>query len=95
MALAIPSEAERILEAAEARARRFMACREVPHPPAKRNHSKRHSENRERSHRDAMKARKGQRALTEHNARQQAVREAVRAYYAGEVPDLSAIAHLL
>jgi hypothetical protein len=91
----IPSEADRILQSAAARAARRMQGPEVPLPKKARNHGKRHSTNRERSYEARQKAADSARKIAENIARDRLVRDTVAAYYRGEVPDLSSIAHLL
>jgi len=88
----VPSEAERILEAAEARAyRRARSGPEVPSPPSARNHSKRHSVNRERSREERQRVARARKNAAEAQLRRQQYNAVVRAYYAGETTDLSAL----
>lgn len=61
----------------------------VPSPPSSRNHKKRHSVNRERSREDRAKARKAKLTQAANAAAKQRHKMIVRAYFAGELPDLS------
>ena len=67
----------------------------LPAPKAKRTHGKRHSVNRERSHDDRAKAARQAAKQAAANATHRQIKDAMRAYYRGEIPDLSSIAPLL
>lgn len=91
-----PSEVDRIVEAALARRKRLA----VFAPPAFRptghgSHKKRHSVNRERSHEAAARNIAADKKRKAAEARRALVVETIRAYFRGEVGDLSRIAHLL
>ncbi len=55
--------------------------------PKRRNHPKRHGENRERSRADAAKAARGAKLAAEHAILYGAYIEAVRAYWRGEIDE--------
>lgn len=88
------NEADFIADCARARRKRLARFERPAHIPARkpnRNHSKRHSENKERSYRDrakAAKAKKAQQAYITEYKRRSAI---MRAYFAGEIADLSAL----
>lgn len=87
----VAAEADRLIESAVARRKRLAAqgAFDTPPPPPKRKHPKRHSVNRER----AMAARAKAKRIAAKLAAQRDERERrmarVRAYFAGERPDLS------
>jgi len=93
--ISIPTEAERIVQAAAARAyRRSRSGPEVLCHPSARNHKKRHSVNRERSREDRQKVARARKNAAEAQLRRQQYAAAMRAYYAGETPDLSALSRI-
>lgn len=57
----------------------------------RRNHKKRHSENKERSFREREKAKKVKAAQTEFLRVRRKVSAIMRAYFAGDEPDLRAL----
>lgn len=65
--------------------------RQVPNPPQARNHKKRHSVNRERSFEQRAKALATKKRVAENLERRQKIKAVMRAYYAGEVADLSGL----
>jgi hypothetical protein len=91
----IPTEAERILQAAAARSYyRSRSGPEVPSPPSARNHSKRHSVNRECSREERQRSARARKSAAEARLRRQQYNAVVRAYYAGATPDLSALSRI-
>jgi hypothetical protein len=94
--LSARSQADSIVVAARQRAERLARSGpQIPHGKPQRKHGKRHSTNKERSHDDRVKAAKATRAQSEHIARRKLVSATMRAYFRGEIPDLSPIAHLI
>lgn len=91
-----PTEADRVLISALAhRKRRSVFAPFVPPGKAKRKHKKRHSVNRERSREMRQKNVVAQDKQAAHMARRGRIAATVRAYFAGEIDDLSTIAGLL
>lgn len=80
-----------VIVAAVARRKRIMAsglC-ELPKPPKRRNHPKRHSENRERSHFERQKQRRVDSALDAKARLHKKHKKAMRLYWSGAAADLS------
>lgn len=63
----------------------------TPPPPSARTHKKRHSVNRERSREDRDKAARGKRLAAANVAASHEHKAIVRAYFAGELTDLSTL----
>lgn len=63
----------------------------VPSPPSARNHKKRHSVNCERSREDRAKAAKAKATIAANTEARAKYKAIMRAYYAGELPDLSTL----
>jgi hypothetical protein len=87
------NQADEIVACARRHLRRLdeRGVRQTPSPPSARNHGKRHSVNKERSHEARAKAAQAKRAMLTNRSEATRRREIVRAYYAGEIPDLSAL----
>lgn len=65
--------------------------RQVPSPPSARNHKKRHSVNQERSHEEKLRAKRSKMKATDNLIERQRRKGIMRDYFAGELPDLSAL----
>lgn len=91
MRLPIETPAETIVRSAKARAARRMTGPTIPQPKAKRRHPKRHSVNGERSKEQAAKAAHFKQRAEENLVRRRQISAIIKAYFAGEISDLSAL----